>query len=97
MHITRERSIAEQLRGWKYGRLHNELSRVLAEFIVRVPNTKVINDFPKRARDAFPLARQLERDPERKSARTKALIDGARVNQTYGATQAAPDLDVVDE
>lgn len=97
MHITRERSIAEQLRGWKYGRVHNELPIVLAEFIVRVPNTKVIDTFPKRARDAFPIARQLDRDRAKNKANNQALIDSPRTNQFYGATQAAPDLDVVEE
>lgn len=95
MHITRERSIAEQLRGWKYGRVHTELSIVLAEFIVRVPSTKVIESFPKRSRDAFPITRQ--RDHDHKKRQAEALIDSSRTSQIYGATQAAPDLKLIDE
>jgi hypothetical protein len=97
MHITRERSIAQQLRGWKYGRVHNALSAVLAEFIVRVPKEKVIDSFPKRARDAFPIARQLDRKRQRNQGENKALIDVSAINSISGATHAAPDLRVGDE
>lgn len=97
MHITRARSIAEQLRGWSYGKVHNELSVVLAEFIVRVPATKVIGTFPKRARDCFPMARQLDRELERQRRANKSLLDTGRSSSIYGATQAAPDIEVDDE
>jgi hypothetical protein len=96
MHITRARSIAEQLRGWSYGKLHNELSTVLAEFIVRVQDTKVIATFPKRARDCFPIARQLDRELEKRQRDNKSLIDAGRSPLIYGATHAAPDIKVDD-
>jgi hypothetical protein len=96
MHITRARSIAEQLRGWSYGKVHNELSVVLAEFIVRVPDGKVIATFPKRARDCFPIARQLDRKSEKSQRDDKALLDAGRSPLIYGATQAAPDIEVDD-
>jgi len=89
MHITRERSIAEAVRQWRYGKVYNELAEVLAQFVTRVPAEKVQSDFRRRAAAAIPSVRTLERrNPN------FALIDHARVPDIYGATQAAPDLDV---
>jgi hypothetical protein len=93
MHITRARKIADELRIWTYGKLVNELSLVLAEFIVRVPSEKVEPDFPVRARNAFPIARL--REKELKTGEQEILI---RPNlMIFGATHAAPDLDIVDK
>jgi len=92
MHITRARSIAEEVRRWKYGRIYNELSNILTGFIVQVPPEKVQPNFPVRAMNAFPAARQQNRLKENES-----LLGSAHSPTITGATQAAPGIDLQDE
>ena len=92
MHITRERTIAEDVRQWKYGRVHTELQLILADFIRQVPDDKVIPRFPKAARAAFPVAKL-----SKKEAEDTALLEIGKTSAIYGATHAAPDLKFTDD
>jgi hypothetical protein len=41
-HLTRRRAtIADELRGWSFGKVHTEVAEVLREFIVHVPEDRV--------------------------------------------------------
>jgi hypothetical protein len=61
LHMTRGRLVPDEVREWEYGQVHNEISDLMVPFILGVPKEKVRNDFPSRARNAFPAARAAER------------------------------------